>query len=133
MDNQQIARTILTAVGPENITEAYNCMTRLRLRVECKALLAAWGKNQPATNALATDLAKSRIGSEPSESVSSKRPSILTEEQQSKHKIGDGKELHAEIKKRNSESAVKRMLQRVGHIFIPLIPAFIGAIPMSSI
>ena len=33
MDNQQIARTILTAVGPENITEAYNCMTRLRLRV----------------------------------------------------------------------------------------------------
>ena len=34
MDNQQIARTILTAVGPENITEAYNCMTRLRLRVK---------------------------------------------------------------------------------------------------
>ena len=33
MDNQQIARAILTAVGPENITEAYNCMTRLRLRV----------------------------------------------------------------------------------------------------
>ena len=166
MENQQIARAILSAVGPENITEAYNCMTRLRLRVkavtvtkeelkkiagvkgvimnegeihivlgpgkaenvakECKALLAAWGKNQPATNALATDLAKSRIGSEPSESVSAKRPSILTEEKQSKHKIGDGKELHAEIKKRNSESAVKRMLQRVGHIFIPLIPAFIG-------
>ena len=166
MENQQIARAILTAVGPENITEAYNCMTRLRLRVkavtvtkeelkkiagvkgvimnegeihivlgpgkaenvakECKALLAAWGKSQPATNALATDLAKSRIGSEPSESVSAKRPSILTEEQQSKHKIGDGKELHAEIKKRNSESAVKRMLQRIGHIFIPLIPAFIG-------
>ena len=34
MDNQQIARTILTAVGPENIIEAYNCMTRLRLRVK---------------------------------------------------------------------------------------------------
>ena len=33
MDNQQIARSILAAVGPENITEAYNCMTRLRLRV----------------------------------------------------------------------------------------------------
>ena len=166
MDNREIAQSILTAVGPENIVEAYNCMSRLRLRVkavavskeelkkiagvkgvimnegeihivlgpgkaenvatECKALLADWGKNQPATNALATDLAKSRIGSEPSESVSAKRPSILTEEQQSKHKIGDGKELHAEIKKRNSESAVKRMLQRVGHIFIPLIPAFIG-------
>ena len=34
MDNQQIARAILSAVGPENITEAYNCMTRLRLRVK---------------------------------------------------------------------------------------------------
>ena len=34
MENQQIARAILTAVGPENITEAYNCMTRLRLRVK---------------------------------------------------------------------------------------------------
>ena len=37
MENQQIARTILTAVGPENITEAYNCMTRLRLRVKAWA------------------------------------------------------------------------------------------------
>ena len=34
MDNQQIALAILAAVGPENITEAYNCMTRLRLRVK---------------------------------------------------------------------------------------------------
>ena len=34
MDNQQIARAILDAVGPDNITEAYNCMTRLRLRVK---------------------------------------------------------------------------------------------------
>ena len=33
MDNQQIAQAILNAVGPENITDAYNCMTRLRLRV----------------------------------------------------------------------------------------------------
>ncbi|MBQ6913838.1 MAG: PTS transporter subunit EIIB, partial [Acidaminococcaceae bacterium] len=33
MDNQQIARAIITAVGPENIKEACNCMTRLRLRV----------------------------------------------------------------------------------------------------
>ena len=34
MDNQQIARAILDAVGRENVTEAYNCMTRLRLRVK---------------------------------------------------------------------------------------------------
>ena len=33
MDNRQIAQAILAAVGPDNITEAYNWMTRLRLRV----------------------------------------------------------------------------------------------------
>ena len=166
MENQQIARAILIAVGPENITEAYNCMTRLRLRVntvtvtkeelkkiagvkgvimnegeihivlgpgkaenvakDCKELLAVWGKNQSVTNTTAVDSAKSGSGSETAESLSAQKSSTLTLEHQSKHKIGDGKELHAEIKKRNSESAVKRMLQRVGHIFIPLIPAFIG-------
>lgn len=84
------------------------------------------GKNQPATNALAEDSAKSGVGSETAESLSAQKSSTLTLEQQAKHKFGDGKELHAEIKKRNSESTVKRMLQRVGHIFIPLIPAFIG-------
>ena len=46
MDNQQIARTILTAVGPENITEAYNCMTRLRLRVEKSILFWAPAKRK---------------------------------------------------------------------------------------
>ena len=166
MDNQQIARAILTAVGPENINEAYNCMTRLRLRVnavtatkeelkkiagvkgvimnageihivlgpgkaenvakECKELLAAWRKNRAATHTTAADSPKSGAGSETSESVSDASPSALTSELQSRHKIGDGKELHAEIKKKNSQSASKRMLQRVGHIFIPLIPAFIG-------
>ena len=162
MDNQQIARAILTAVGPENITEAYNCMTRLRLRVsavtvtkeqlkkiagvkgvilndgeihvvlgpgkaenvakECKRLLAEKEKTKAAVQT---------VGAEPaalsaSHSVSENPKPAPAEIQKPENKIGDGKALHAEIKKRNSRSVLKRMLQRVGHIFIPLIPAFIG-------
>ena len=162
MDNQQIARSILAAVGPENITEAYNCMTRLRLRVsavtvtkeqlkkiagvkgvilndgeihvvlgpgkaenvakECKRLLAEQEKTEASAQAGATD----SDGSSANNSLYENTKPVPAVKQKPEARIGDGKELHAEIKKRNSRSVLKRMLQRVGHIFIPLIPAFIG-------
>ena len=166
MDNQQIARAILAAVGPENITEAYNCMTRLRLRVkavtvtkeelkkiagvkgvifnegeihivlgpgkaesvtkECKRLLGQKRKNEAASQiALASAEACSDSMASKTE-VSETATQTVSVKQSSQNIIGDGKELHAAIKKRNSESSLKRMLQRIGHIFIPLIPAFIG-------
>ena len=162
MDNQQIAQAILNAVGPENITEAYNCMTRLRLRVtavtatkeqlkkiagvkgvimnegeihvvlgpgkaenvakECKRLLAEQEKAKAAAQTVGAEPAALSAG----HSVSENPKPVPAEIQKPENKIGDGKALHAEIKKRNSQSALKRLLQRVGHIFIPLIPAFIG-------
>ena len=162
MDNQQIARAILAAVGPENITEAYNCMTRLRLRVsavtvtkeqlkkiagvkgvimndgeihvvlgpgkaenvakECKRLLAEQGKTEASAQTAATD----SDGSPANNVFLENTKPVPAVKQKPETKIGDGKELHAAFKKRNSQSALKRMLQRVGHIFIPLIPAFIG-------
>ena len=162
MDNQQIARSILAAVGPENITEAYNCMTRLRLRVsavtvtkeqlkkiagvkgvilndgeihvvlgpgkaenvakECKRLLAEQEKTEASAQAGATD----SDGSSANNTLYENTKPVPAVKQKPEARIGDGKELHAEIKKRNSRSVLKRMLQRVGHIFIPLIPAFIG-------
>ena len=167
MDNQQIAQAILTAVGPENITEVYNCMTRLRLRVkavtvtkeelkkiagvkgvifsegeihivlgpgkaenvaeECKRLLADKRKDTAASrlNSISHTEACSERNT-PETPVADKTAKIPVTKQSSKNKIGDGKELHAAIKRQNSQSSIKRMLQRVGHIFIPLIPAFIG-------
>ena len=162
MDNQQIARSILAAVGPENITEAYNCMTRLRLRVsavtvtkeqlkkiagvkgvilndgeihvvlgpgkaenvakECKRLLAEQAKTEASAQTAATD----SDGSSANNTLYENTKPVSAVKQKPEARIGDGKELHAEIKKRNSRSALKRVLQRVGHIFIPLIPAFIG-------
>ena len=172
MDNQQVAQSVLNAVGPENITEAYNCMTRLRLRVkevsvtkeelkkipgvkgvimnegevhivlgpgkaenvakECRRLLAEGAKTKasdPVSRAGVNAPASREADGNGSVSASAgtentaQAPAV---KQIPKGKIGDGKELHASIKKRNSQSALKRMLQRVGHIFIPLIPAFIG-------
>ena len=162
MDNQQIAQAILNAVGPENITDAYNCMTRLRLRVtavtvtkeqlkkiagvkgvilndgeihvvlgpgkaenvakECKRMLA----EQEKTGALAQTAATDSDGSPANNTFHENTKPVPAVKQKPEARIGDGKELHAEIKKRNSRSVLKRMLQRVGHIFIPLIPAFIG-------
>jgi len=145
MDNRQIAQAILAAVGPDNITEAYNCMTRLRLRVTNVTVTKEELKKIPGVKGVIMNDGEIHIvlGPGKAENVTKECKQLLAEKlksggasdtsaaepalkQKTKNKIGDGKELHAEIKKRNSESAVKRMLQRVGHIFIPLIPAFIG-------
>ena len=146
MDNQQIARAILAAVGRENITEAYNCMTRLRLRVtnatvtkeELKKIAGVKGviindgeihivlgpgKAENVTKECKRLLAEKRSSETVSEEPGIKKPDV---KQQAKSKIGDGKELHAEFKKKNSRSLLKRLLLRIGHIFVPLIPAFIG-------
>lgn len=153
MDNRQLAKKILDTVGPENITEAYNCMTRLRLRVssdsDCKDKL----KKIPGVKGIiingdelqivlgpgkAENVAKEcksllqqkenrgNIASENSPSAAEPASDTTSNVPQKQLKFGDGKELHDTIKKRNSQSAFKRLLQRVGHIFIPLIPAFIG-------
>ena len=166
MDNQQIARAILNAVGPENITESYNCMTRLRLRVqnatvtkeelkkiagvkgvimndgeihivlgpgkaenvtkECKRLMAEQTKAGVADEIAAPETAGTGSGSKTVVSASESAAQVTAVKQQPKSKIGDGKELHAEFKEKNSRSLLKRLLLRIGHIFVPLIPAFIG-------
>ena len=142
MDNQQIAQAILTAVGPENITEAYNCMTRLRLRVDAVTVSKEQLKKIPGVKGVILNEGEIHVvlGPGKAENVATECKRLLEElpktgstiqtapamKEKPETRIGDGKELHAEIKKRNSRSALKRMLQRVGHIFIPLIPAFIG-------
>ena len=145
MDNRQVAQSILAVIGPENVTEAYNCMTRLRLRVkavsvskeELKKIAGVKGviMNEGEIHIVlgpgkAENVAKEfkqllgRNGGPaavPDPAVQAPATGPVTE-----NGIGDGKDLHAAIRKRNRQSAFKRLLQRIGHIFIPLIPAFIG-------
>ena len=175
MDNKQLAQSVLNVIGPENISDTYNCMTRLRLSVtsgavrkddlkkipgvkgviingdevqivlgpgkaesvakECKTLLAGKIVNSTAGNPSAETGALNRMEKDSPNAVSAEsgktnfkniNPNLGNSTADRSKNFGDGKELHDKIKKKNSQSAFKRLLQRVGHIFIPLIPAFIG-------
>ncbi|MBQ9320495.1 MAG: PTS transporter subunit EIIB, partial [Acidaminococcaceae bacterium] len=175
MDNKQLAQSVLNVIGPENISDTYNCMTRLRLSVtsgavrkddlkkipgvkgviingdevqivlgpgkaesvakECKTLLAGKIVNSTAGNPSAETGALNRREKDSPNAVSAEsgktnfkniNPNLGNSTADRSKNFGDGKELHDKIKKKNSQSAFKRLLQRVGHIFIPLIPAFIG-------
>ena len=117
MDNQQIARSILAAVGPENITEAYNCMTRLRLRVSAVTVTKEQLKKIAGVKGVilndgeihvvlgpgkAENVAKEckrLLAEQENSSVSEEINPILAAKPQPDKKIGDGKELHDEIKK----------------------------------
>ena len=145
MDNRQVAQSILTAIGPENITEAYNCMTRLRLRVKAVSVSKEELKKIAGVKGVIMNEGEIHIvlGPGKAENVAKECKQMLARNSNTaavsdpkaqapvtkpmtESKIGDGKDLHAAIRKKNSQSAVKRLLQRIGHIFIPLIPAFIG-------
>jgi len=145
MDDRQVAQSILAVIGPENVTEAYNCMTRLRLRVKAVSvskeelkkitgvkgvimnegeihIVLGPGKAENVAKEFKQLLARnSGPAAVPDPAVQAPATGPVTE-----NGIGDGEDLHAAIRKRNSQSAFKRLLQRIGHIFIPLIPAFIG-------
>ncbi|MBR1589602.1 MAG: PTS transporter subunit EIIC [Acidaminococcaceae bacterium] len=146
MDNQKTAKQILDAVGPENITEAYNCMTRLRLHVKTVSVTKEELKIIPGVKGVIMNENEIHVvlGPGKAESVAKECKRLLAPQAaevspvppaaaetaappaKKQASFGDGKELHAAIKKQNSRSALKRLLQRIGHIFIPLIPAFIG-------
>ena len=146
MDNQQTARQILDAVGPENITEAYNCMTRLRLHVKTVSVTKEDLKKIPGVKGVIMNENEIHVvlGPGKAESVAKECKRLLAPQAaevspvspaaeetaappaKKQASFGDGKELRATIKEQNSKSALKRLLQRIGHIFIPLIPAFIG-------
>lgn len=146
MDNQKTAKQILDAVGPENITEAYNCMTRLRLHVKTVSVTKEELKKIPGVKGVIMNENEIHVvlGPGKAESVAKECKRLLAPQAaevspvppataetaappaKKQASFGDGKELHAAIKKQNSRSALKRLLQRIGHIFIPLIPAFIG-------
>ncbi len=185
MDNRQIAQAVIDTVGIKNITEAGNCMTRLRLQVteitasremlkkisgakgvifndneiqivfgpgkaqaiadECRQIISSeknrqlikqdsqkgsapeipdrekTGSLEPPLPVKNAEASNPPAKGNPAEAASPKK-----EPATERKPFGDGRKLHAAIKKRNSQSAFKRLLQRIGHIFIPLIPAFIG-------
>lgn len=144
MTHLELAQEILKIVGPAaNITEAHNCMTRLRFHVHretftaeaLKKIPGVMGTNKnddewqvilgPGKAAKVTVELQKLLRQDPAAS-----PKTVTEPEsfsslQQKARIGDGSALHAAIKKRNATPG-KLLLKKIANIFVPLIPAFIG-------
>lgn len=126
MNNEDFAKKIIeTLGGAENISLATNCMTRLRVHLkrqtenifaELKKIDGVLGTNQDG------DELQIILGPGKATNICNAVNEIL---QKSKIKIGDGKELHEEIRAKNS-TPIKLFLKKIASIFMPLIPGFIA-------
>lgn len=138
LTNEQLARKIYEETGPAgNIRKVSNCMTRLRLQLaqkdgamleRLKALEGVFGIHDAGEElqiilgpgkatliaGIFKDLMEESSGGTGAASALEQKP-----------KIGDGKELHEQIRARNA-TPVKLFFKRIASIFIPLIPGFIA-------
>ncbi|MDM5189436.1 PTS transporter subunit EIIC [Bacillus sp. DX4.1] len=133
-----MASEILEAIGgSENVSSYTNCMTRLRItpvnrgRINEEAVKKVNGVLGVVDDetyqiilgpGVVTKVAEQfniAVAQKKDKSVSSSSPSA--EELQAK-----GAEMKAELKKKNN-TPFKTFLRKIGNIFIPLIPAFVGA------
>ena len=141
MDYKAIAEKIYLQVGgKENIADTTHCMTRLRLklnaydRVDTEAIRkipGVMGVNLSDTE-LQVILGPGRVDnvynefaaiiSTGSNDTASPNPDPSISR---KPAIGDGKELHAQIRAKNA-TPLKLLTKRIASIFIPMIPGFIA-------
>lgn len=132
MNNQQLARSIANKIGPANILEAEHCMTRLRIKVNTLNLKKEGLRQLDGVRGVLINRDEIQIVLGPGKAgqVALALNAILKEssasDPQEKPAFGDGEALHEAIKRKHNSSAAKALLRRIGHLFIPLIPAFIG-------
>lgn len=133
---QKLASEILDAVGgSENIASYTNCMTRLRVTTVNRSLVDEEAVKKIAGvlgivndetyqiilgPGVVTKVAE-QFGILLSEKKGSNGSAPSAEELQTK-----GAEMKAKLKKKN-DTPIKNFLKQIGNIFIPLIPAFVGA------
>ena len=128
MKSEELGKQLYAVLGGnKNIISAYNCMTRLRVQLRqkndtllnnIKQVPGVMGINDvgeelqiilgPGTAAQVTTTVNELLGSKAG-----------------KPKIGDGKELHQQIRERNATPG-KLLLKKIAGIFVPLIPGFIA-------
>ena len=124
MNNKELAIAILNTIGAKNISNATNCMTRLRLQLiskndevieSIKKINGVLGVND-TENELQIILGPGRATN-----VKNELCQLLA----NKPQIGDGKALHDEIRSKNA-TPVKLFFKKIASIFLPLIPGFIA-------
>lgn len=140
MNYEAIAQQIFQITGPAtNIKTITHCMTRLRLGLEktpadieqrLKNIEGVLGVNQNEDE-LQIILGPGRVDNVTDEfsnlvhasaTATTPKQAAATAE---KAPIGDGKELHAQIRAKNA-TPFKLFFKRIASIFVPLIPAFIA-------
>ena len=141
MDYKDIAEKIYSLVGEKNNIAVFtHCMTRLRLKLNdydkadidaIKKIKGVMGTN------LNEDELQIILGPGRADNVygefttimentdSSHGESTISKEKTHQPVIGDGKELHAQIRAKNA-TPLKLMTKRIASIFIPMIPGFIA-------
>jgi len=126
MDYRDIAEQIYSLVGEKNnIVEYTHCMTRLRLKLNdydkankdtINKINGVMGVN------LNEDEFQIILGPGRADNVYNEFATIM---EKKKPAIGDGKELHEQIRAKNA-TPLKLMTKRIASIFIPMIPGFIA-------
>ncbi len=141
MDYKDIAEKLYSLIGKKNnIVSFTHCMTRLRLKLNdydkadtdaIKKINGVMGIN------LNEDELQIILGPGRADNVYSEFAGIMENtdsvpsdntiknEANQKPVIGDGKELHAQIRAKNA-TPLKLMTKRIASIFIPMIPGFIA-------
>ena len=138
MDNKEIAKEILKIVGPpENVINTQNCMNRLRVRIKEEHFTAEELKKIPGVlginkmdNEWQIVLGPGRATNVTLEFQALLKSTSLSSSQKLSQiaknaTIGDGKDLHDAIRKKNATPG-KLMLKMISHIFVPIIPGFIA-------
>lgn len=128
MKNDELGKQLFAVLGGrENILHAYNCMTRLRvqLKEQDEALLTAV-KQVPGVMGIhdAEEELHIILGPGTATQVTTVVNDLLAKAP-GKPQIGDGKELHEQIRQRNATPG-KLLLKKLAGIFVPLIPGFIA-------
>ncbi len=130
MTDKELALRIYNIVGPaENITKAYNCMTRLRLHVVDEHFSADEVKKLPGVLGINKSGSEWQIVLGPGKAakVTKEFTSLLADGHKEKPAdfIGRGDALHEAVCKKNTPPA-KLILKKIASVFAPIIPAFIA-------
>ena len=138
MEKKLAADIYKTIGGKENIVTAENCMTRIRLVLkeknnemlsQLKKLNGVLGINNKS------DELQIILGPGVSSKVADELKNIIVQDSipspnnlssmANEAKIGDGKELHEQIRAKNA-TPFKLLLKKIASIFIPMIPGWIA-------
>ena len=135
MKSEELGKQLYAVLGGnKNIISAYNCMTRLRVQLRQKNdTLLNNIKQVPGVMGIndAGEELQIILGPGTATQVTAAVNELLGSKA-GKPKIGDGKELHQQIRERNATPG-KLLLKKIAGIFVPLIPGFIACGLLSGI